>query len=412
MRRKAVQQVLNAYKPFLQDLDVSQCDQIGVTLPIPTFDESIILELCEDAKKNFMRNDVILELRAPIYVVGDIHGNIFDLIRIFVSAMSPPRSRLLFLGDYVDRGEYSIEVITLLFALMCAHPDCIFLLRGNHEFESMNSTYGFLAEVTNQYNSRNLYEAINDVFQYMPLIATLNNTIFCVHGGISPSLATFDQIRKIKRPLPTYDVEYVADFVWSDPCYECKTYDESNRGLGVQFGVKALKDFLNVVRMRQMFRAHQCVMAGVLKFGGDLLYTVFSCSNYADSKGNRCGLLFVKPNLQIQMFALPPLEQIPRQNALLTRVDTNVDLEMQANDSLALNVKLFDINLSHRKNTASKIGFFARSKDNLLNKFSNSNSTIHPIGNFPKKCTGPTKLPPLTRSLSEDPQKPISPLLS
>lgn len=402
MRKKAAQKVLKAYRPLLQELDITQCDQIGKTIPIPTFDEEIIFELCQDAKTHFQRQDIFLELMTPIYVVGDIHGNIFDLIRIIVSATPPPRSRLLFLGDYVDRGEYSIEVITLLFALMVTFPDCVFLLRGNHEFESMNSTYGFLAEVTTQYTSRNLYEVINDVFQYMPLAATLNKQIFCVHGGISPAVSNIDQIKKIRRPLPTYDVEYVSDLMWSDPCYECKNYDESNRGLGVQFGVKALKDFLNVVCMRRMFRAHQCVMPGVLKFGGDLLYTVFSCSNYADSKGNRCGLLFVQPNLQIQMFALPALEQIPRQDALLLRVDTSEELEMQAHDSLALNVQLFDITSLQRKNS-SKIGFYTRSKDNILNKFSNSNNNISPLAKPLKRRAGPMKLPPLTRSYSEDP---------
>ena len=404
MKCKVVQQVLNAYRPLIQELDISKCEEVGKTIAIPTFDEQVILELCAEAKRHLQRMDIVLELRAPIYIVGDIHGNIFDLIRILVSANPPPKSRMLFLGDYVDRGEYSIEVVTLLFALMCAYPDCVYLLRGNHEFESMNSTYGFLSEVTTQYNSKQLYETINEVFQYMPLIATLNNTIFCVHGGISPTLTSLDQIRKIRRPLPSYDVEFVSDLMWSDPCYKCKTYDESNRGLGVQFGVKALKDFLDTMKMKQMFRAHQCVMQGVLKFGEDMLYTVFSCSNYADSKGNRCGLLFVQPSLQIQMFALPAIEQIPRQSALVNRINVNDDFEMQANDSLALNVKLFDISMSQQRSYSSKVSMFSRSRDNILNKFSNSNSNIRPVKQVKRQPVGPTKLPPLNRFNSEDPQ--------
>lgn len=372
MRSRSAAHVLKAYQSILK-MDSSKCPEFGKSIPIPVFDEETLLDLCEEVRKLNQRKEMVIELRAPYYVVGDIHGNIFDLVRILVHSQAPPLSRLLFLGDYVDRGEYSIEVITLLFALQVAYPDHMVLLRGNHEFEMMNSTYGFQTEVQSQYGSRRLYDTFNDVFQYLPLVAIINNQIFCVHGGISPHLNNIQQIYRIRRPLPAYDVEFVADFVWSDPCYECKTYDESNRGLGVQFGPKALADFLNGIHMKCMIRAHQCVQNGIAKFGQNLLYTVFSCSNYADSHGNKCGLIFIEMNLNIKLFSLPPMDQLPRATANLVRIGSVPVDEMDANESLALNVKLFDI----KKSNASKIGFPNRSKENLLQKFSNSNVNVN-----------------------------------
>ncbi|KAH0786100.1 Ser/Thr protein phosphatase [Histomonas meleagridis] len=392
---KPAEQVLIAYQHIL-DIDISQCGEIGRSIPIPTFDADLITKLCEQAKEQLVETPIVMHVQAPIYVIGDIHGNIFDLIRILVHALPPPRSRLLFLGDYVDRGEYSVEVVTLLFALMCKYPNYVYVLRGNHEFYSMNTSYGFLDEVKNQYKSKALFEVFNDTFQYLPLVAIINNEIFCVHGGISPSLTSLSQIEKIKRPLSEYDVEYVCDFVWSDPSYDTQGYNISSRGLGVQFGVKALTDFLNNLNMTKIIRAHQCVQPGVTKFGGDLLHTVFSCSNYADSLGNRCGLIFVKPTLQLQLFSLPPLEQIPRSEANTKRCQPVEEQEMMANNALSLNVKLFE--LQSKRNTKTKLHVPRPSEP--VNKLSKSDKMFSVQRTNTPSPPPKTKLPPLNRSKS------------
>jgi protein phosphatase len=335
---RAARIVLHAFKPIL-DLDPTVLAEIGVSIAIPTFDADVIAAVCDGARQVFERQDIILNVRGPLYVIGDIRGNIFDLLRIFVYASPPPRSRFLFLGDYVDRGEYSIEVVTLLFALVVSYPEDVFTIRGNHEFESTNSAYGFLEEVTSQYRGRQLYDTVNSVFVWMPLIAILNDQIFCVHGGLAPRAKTIGQIRKIKRPLPTDSVEFVTDLVWSDPSLDCKTIDESTRGLGITFGPKTLKEFLDAFKMRLMIRAHQCVQSGISRFGGsygDLLYTVFSCSQY-EGQMNRCGLLFVDAALSIELFSLPPFKQLPRENAKLVRVSFP-EVALDAEDSLALNI--------------------------------------------------------------------------
>jgi diadenosine tetraphosphatase ApaH/serine/threonine PP2A family protein phosphatase len=238
----------------------------------------------------------------------------------------------------------------------------------------------------------------------MPLVAIVDDQIFCVHGGISPHAKNLAQLRKIRRPLTSYETEFVADLVWSDPCLDCRTCDESTRGLGVQFGVKPLKDFLSGLKMKLLLRAHQCVQSGIGRFGDDLLYTIFSCSRY-EGQWNRCGLMFVDRHLGIEMFSLPPMDQIPRANALLEKVERGgVDEEMQVSDSLALNTKLCEIGAEKSRSALSKVQHGLPKRDSLLQKF----ARCRPIPPSRKSIggvapSGSWVMPPLVRSGS-DPQ--------
>jgi protein phosphatase len=340
---QAVRTVLSAYKELFA-LDSPQLDGLGITFPIPTFDLDVILAVCQAARKNFERNDILLHLKSPLYVVGDIHGNIFDLVRILIHVIPPPQSKILFLGDYVDRGEYSIEVMTLLFALSVAYPDNIILLRGNHEFESANSVYGFASEVNALYPGTDLFTAMNAVFAFMPLVAVIDNEIFCVHGGIAPSLTNLSRLRRIKRPLMNYDSQIVSHLLWSDPCWESETPSGSIRGHGIQFGPKALHDFLSTLRLSKMLRAHECVPTGIARFAGEQLYTVFSSSGY-EGQSNRCGLIFVKGGTEMEFFSLPPIEQVSRMSAVLKRC-RDEPVEFGERDSIAVRLKKRDSELS------------------------------------------------------------------
>lgn len=301
---ECVKLIMSAYEPFFS-LDASQTSSIGAAMPIPYFVESVLHDLCNEAIKFLQKWNALVQIRAPIYVIGDIHGNIFDLIRIFILCGQPPQARFLFLGDYVDRGTYSTEVVTLLLAMSLCYPGYIILLRGNHEFSSINSIYGFKEEVTGLYNAE-MYEKFNEVFGWLPIGATINNEILCVHGGLSPLLKDLSNFHDFPRPLCQCDHPVVSDLVWSDPSDITEDFVRSKRGSGVQFGTKALAEFLENTGMRKVIRAHQCVQLGVEKFAGECLYTVFSCSNYVDASNNRCGLLFITPELEIQTFSLPP----------------------------------------------------------------------------------------------------------
>lgn len=320
----SVQKVLSAFTPLLH-LGVREIEKVGRDVPLPVFEMSVLEDLCSEAQRVLARADPLLHVTPPIYVVGDLHGNIFDLLRILVTAKPPPLCRFIFLGDYVDRGEFSTEVVALLFALLVAYPDHVFLLRGNHEFPSCNSVYGFRAEVEREYHSLSLYDTINHVFAWLPIAAVIGGQYFCVHGGLSPHMTTLKDFEAVKRPADSYPNGGVDDVVWSDPDPEMEeSFEKSGRGSGYIFGVSAVEEFLRREGLTKIIRAHQCVQIGVQKMMSDTLYTVFSCSNYAEAADNRCGLLFIGGDLEIQMFSLPVLKQISRASANMKRVATRI----------------------------------------------------------------------------------------
>ena len=128
-----------------------------------------------------------------------MHGQFYDLLRIFEHGGYPPEANYLFLGDYVDRGKQSIESICLLLAFKIKYPENFFLLRGNHECASINRVYGFYDECKRRYNIK-LWKIFCDCFNCLPICALVEDKIICMHGGLSPELNHLDQIRKIVRP--------------------------------------------------------------------------------------------------------------------------------------------------------------------------------------------------------------------
>ena len=317
--RGIAEQIIGAFSEILS-LPAERLSEVGVTVPIPTFNVNAIKALTDRAKETFKTQETLIDIEPPVYVIGDLHGNIFDLIRVLVLSGPPPSNRFLFLGDYVDRGQYSIEIIALLFAFMAKYPQHMFLIRGNHEFERVNSVYGFHQELIDIYGgyAPELYETVNNCFNYMPLAALVGGDIFCVHGGISPQLSSVRQLKRVKRPIAVYDGSIACDLTWSDPSVETKEFLRSTRGNGVAFGVNAVKEFQKIFKVRHVIRAHQCVELGIERFAGDVVYTVFSCSNYQDAGGNRCGLIYINPEGKLQSFSLPPIDQVPRETALLS----------------------------------------------------------------------------------------------
>ena len=130
---------------------------------------------------------------------GDIHGQFTDLLRIFEKGGFPPKTKYLFLGDYVDRGKQSLETICLLFAYKIKYTDRIDLLRGNHEASTVNFTYGFYDECKRKHNIK-IWKLFCDVFNWMPVAALIDEKILCMHGGLSKELVFVNQIKDIKRP--------------------------------------------------------------------------------------------------------------------------------------------------------------------------------------------------------------------
>ena len=142
--------VLGAFRSLIEEAKID-INNIGTKAPIPIFPSSILSNLIELATKVFMDKPNVIRIKSPVVIVGDLHGSLLDLLRIIAECGMPPDTSYLFLGDYVDRGQFSLEIITFLLALIVAHPDNVTLLRGNHEFENINSIYGFKDEIRRVY---------------------------------------------------------------------------------------------------------------------------------------------------------------------------------------------------------------------------------------------------------------------
>ena len=152
--------------------------------------ENDLKKLCEYVKELMLEESNVQPVYGPVAVCGDIHGQFHDLMELFRIGGTAPSTNYLFMGDYVDRGYYSVEVVTLLVALKVRFRDRIFILRGNHESRQITQVYGFYDECLRKYGNANVWKYFTDLFDYLPVTALIENQIFCLHGGLSPSIDT------------------------------------------------------------------------------------------------------------------------------------------------------------------------------------------------------------------------------
>ena len=270
---------------------------------------SEIQQLCQKSREIFLEQPILLELRPPLTVVGDIHGQYYDLLRIFNKCGYPPKTNYLFLGDYVDRGYQSIECICLLFAYKIKYPLNFFLLRGNHECFYINREFGFYDECVSHYSIR-IWQMFCDVFNCLPVCSIIDETIFCVHGGISPSLTSLDQILEYdsQRPFSIQDSGIICDFEWSDPSNEVDEWEENDRGASYVFGHKPLQEFLKKFNFDLVVRAHQAIMSGYdFPFSDHSLLTIFSAPNYCNEYNNKGAVLQINEELICSFCTFKPI---------------------------------------------------------------------------------------------------------
>jgi len=270
--------------------------------------ESEIRWLAMTARAIFEQQPVLLELEAPVKIVGDIHGQYYDLLRLFDYGGFPPEANYLFLGDYVDRGRQSLEVICLLLAYKIKYPENFFLLRGNHESASINRIYGFFDECKRRYSIR-LWKTFTECFNSLPIAAIVDDKIFCMHGGLSPDLKDMDQIRTITRPTDIPDQGLLCDLLWSDPNKERSGWSDNDRGVSYTFGADVVTQFLRKQDLDLICRAHQVVEDGYEFFAHRQLVTVFSAPNYCGEFDNSGALMSVDETLMCSFQILKPTEK-------------------------------------------------------------------------------------------------------
>jgi len=237
-----------------------------------------IFAICSAVREVFLTQPSLLELAPPVKIVGDIHGQYTDLIRMFEMCGFPPNSNYLFLGGCIDRGKQSLETILLLFCYKLKFPENFFLLRGNHECANVTRVYGFYDECKRRCNIK-VWKAFVDTFNTLPIAAIVAQKIFCVHGGLSPSLAHMDDIRSIARPTDVPDFGLLNDLLWSDPADMENDWESNERGVSYCFGKKVIMQFLQRHDFDLVCRAHMVVEDGYEFFNDRILVTVFSAPN-------------------------------------------------------------------------------------------------------------------------------------
>ena len=270
--------------------------------------EKEIEVVLETVRGILMNQPCALELEAPVQIVGDVHGQYIDLLRIFETCGFPPSANYLFLGDYVDRGKNGLEVIILLLAYKVKYPENFFLLRGNHECASINRIYGFYDECKRRYSIK-LWKTFTDCFNCLPVCAVVDEKIICMHGGLSPDLHQLSQISRIMRPTDVPDQGLLCDLLWSDPDKDVKGWGENDRGVSYTFGADVVTSFLDKHDLDLVCRAHQVVEDGYEFFAKRQLVTVFSAPNYCGEFDNAGAMMSVDDTLMCSFQILKPAEK-------------------------------------------------------------------------------------------------------
>lgn len=265
---------------------------------------------------------VLAESTAPCRVFGDLHGQLRDLLLLLATfgfpkhAEDPGAMSYVFNGDFVDRGEHSLEVLGILLALKLVMPNRVWLVRGNHEDRAMNAKYGFRDECQDRLGQElgtKTYDLFQDVFDQLPVACLVGGRLLCVHGGVGDGRWDLNDLRAVRRPLGQQDLEsanlrWVQNILWSDPIEDDQdswrgagapvfgVHDSPRKTSAVLFGWDVTKTFCARNGLGMVVRSHQSKMGG-LGFDvmhDDMLVRVFSARDY-EGHGNDGAVLLISP---------------------------------------------------------------------------------------------------------------------
>ncbi|KAF8358170.1 hypothetical protein PRIPAC_93165 [Pristionchus pacificus] len=272
-----------------------------------------LLQILIKIKSILSKEPPLVRTSPPVVIVGDIHGQFSDLSRMLdyfgdrhQEVPGWLSKNFVFLGDYVDRGRQSLEVIVFVFLMKITFPDKVFLLRGNHECKPINRVYGFQVELAERFEKEqgsNLFHMFNEAFTHMPLACLVGGIILCMHGGISPRLTSLDEINKIPKPLvdPNSN-ELACDLMWADPMMGLKGFRANAiRGVSVHFGEDVLHSTMAQLGVKLIM-----MMNGFNFFGNQKLVTVFTAASYYPDRANRGAVLHVDDSGRMGFHVLSP----------------------------------------------------------------------------------------------------------
>ncbi|CAF1024359.1 unnamed protein product [Rotaria sp. Silwood1] len=301
--------------------------------------EQAAFRIIETGTALLREEPTLLNIDAPLTICGDVHGQFYDLVKLFEVGGSPSHTRYLFLGDYVDRGYFGIECILYLWSLKIHYPQTFFLLRGNHECRHLTDHFTFKQECLVKYTEK-IYDICMEAFDCLPLAAVMNNQFLCVHGGLSPEIHTLDDIKQLDRfrEPPTHGA--MCDLLWSDPAEDYGNEEGSltlvatpcmsalaqssaaiatssgslylpnaARGCSYFYTYAAINEFLVRNQILSVIRAHEAQDIGFRMYkkssetGFPSLITIFSAPNYCDVYQNKAAIMKYENNIvNIQQF--------------------------------------------------------------------------------------------------------------
>ena len=276
-------------------------------------DKVYITNLLNEALTQLKASSPLIKLRSPVKIFGSINGQYNDLMRYFSLFGRPSESKgdiesvdYLFLGNFTNRGAFSLETVCLLLALKVKYNGHFHLLRGNQEDLEVSKVYGLaeeckekLKEDISQPNS--IFQQLCNLFEYLPLAAIVNNQIFCVHNGISKNGLYLNEIQHLKFPIKLTECKIAKDLLWNTP----NSNDNFNKNLPIEykpekFDVNSLDTFLKNNKLKMIIRSHDVCQKGIINSFGDRVLTIFSSTNYCGIYQNAGALIFIKKSYEIQ----------------------------------------------------------------------------------------------------------------
>ena len=212
-----------------------------------------------------------------------------------------PEQKYLFLGNYVNQGYNSVETIEYLLCLKLKYQGRITLLRGNHESRHLNEYTAFYEEIQRKYGNTNPWRYFNDLFDYFPIAAIIEKKIFCVQGGISPSLLTVDQMRLIDRIKEIPLKGALCDLMRSDPDNFIDTWQAKSDDVGYYFGWMAVDMFNRTNGLELICRGNKSYLKGnKYWFEGhnQSVVSVWSAPKHFPNREIEASILKIKENME------------------------------------------------------------------------------------------------------------------